>query len=669
MVKAQESILKSDCNFPVVIWGTGTAAQITYQVLRKLDVSIMAAGDNNCQNIGKKWNELSVISAQELSCLYPDALVVVSTFFHNIAKDIMVQLKSLSGQFTFCRFEEMEYLYEIECLKRPIKDKEKFYGIINSIYQNEEYTWKRMVDKRVISEYRYVVKDKKAEDLKDLLSSVYGLKNLVLIVNSKRIRDSFELVKDLFEYENIGHIILVLENSGLLNAEISEELAGKAFYFIFEESIGENIKADLSKKGLIVHTRKILQEVFKERETAHKVRLTEKVVVQNVLKYVNPANGYTELNKYQDKSQVYIVQLFNGLANQSLMYLFGKYLEEKSGNIVIFDDTILSLDVYDVQENERRMQRWNNWEEEGVAQALVAETKNRNSFYLFKRAELAEVFDIPIRLLSDYFEEDVWRKYLEKVKKEHSSKYAQSFPLGQILIDSGIDITVVRDSIMPDDFFATDKCYCLDAYVLDMPCAQDSVTNFLFHRDQNLYCVGIWATGKVEDCFLCNRAWVRKQLPFRLELNEVSKNYMEEISQADGIMIHIRRGDFAFLNISADVKYFRNSIQAMESIQEYKNKKYFVFSDDLEWCMENIYVLGMEKINSRTVFVSGNTGVNNYLDLFLMSLGKAIIPTPGSSFSYVAMLISKSIEKCVDVPRYIYHLERGISAVPVIIDV
>lgn len=659
----------NNCKLPVIIWGTATAAEISYQVLRKLNIPIMAAGDNNPQKIGGKWNDLPIISAQELHCLYPNALVVVSTFFHTIAKDIVVQLKGLSEQFTFCRFEEIEYLYEIECLKRPIRDKEKFYGIINHVHQNEEYIWKRMVDKRVISEYRYVVKDKKAQDLKDVLSSVYGLKNLVLIVSSERIQDSFRLVNDLFEYENIGHMILVLEDGRLLNLEISEELVGKIFYVILEKSIEEKVKADLSKKGFIVDTRKILQEVFREREVNHKARLTEKVVVQTVLKYINRSNDPVELDKYQDMRQVYIVQLFNGLANQSLMYLFGKYLEEESGNIVIFDDTILSLDVYDVQENERRMQRWNNWEQEGDAQALVAETKNRNSFYLFKRAELAEVFDIPIRLLSDYFEEDVWREYLERVKREYSYKYAQSFPLGQILIDSGVDITVVRDSIMPDDFFAVDECYCLDAYVLDMPYAQDSVTNFLFHRDQNLYCVGIWATGKVEDCFLGNRAWVRRQLPFRLELNETSKKYMEEICQADGIMIHIRRGDFAFLNISADVKYFQNSIQVMEGIQEYKNKKYFVFSDDLDWCRKNERLLGIEKVKSRTVFVSGNTGVNNYLDLFLMSLGKAIIPTPGSSFSYTAMLISKSIEKCIDVPRYVYNLEHGINSMPVIIDV
>ena len=52
-----------------------------------------------------------------------------------------------------------------------------------------------------------------------------------------------------------------------------------------------------------------------------------------------------------------------------------------------------------------------------------------------------------------------------------------------------------------------------------------------------------------------------------------------------------------------------------------------------------------------------------------MSLGKAIIPTPGSSFSYVAMLVSKSIEKCIDVPRYLYDLDHGETHIPVVIDV
>ena len=49
------------------------------------------------------------------------------------------------------------------------------------------------------------------------------------------------------------------------------------------------------------------------------------------------------------------------------------------------------------------------------------------------------------------------------------------------------------------------------------------------------------------------------------------------------------------------------------------------------------------------------------MDMYLMSLGKVSIPTPGSSFSYVAMLISETMERCVDIPQYLYNLQYGIE--------
>ncbi|MCI9623125.1 MAG: hypothetical protein HFI23_07295 [Lachnospiraceae bacterium] len=669
MVNHLKNRLDKDSKRPIIIWGTGAAGQISYRVLCKLNLATAAAGDNNSKRIGERWNCLPVLSAQEIKNQYPNALIVVSVFAEHNSRKIVLQLKQLSAQFSFCKFEEIEFLYETEYLKRGIKNKEKFYQIVNNIHQDGKYIWKRKIDKRVISEYRYVIRDRNVKDLKEILSKVYGIKNLLLISSSKKNEEIVALVKELSEYENIGHIILVIERSCAFHMECLSSLAGNVFYLMCDETMEESTKSYLEKEGFVVHTRRILEEIFLKRLTCPEVRLTEKLIVQSIWKYVNENGTNLELQKYQDTKPVHIVQLFNGLTNQALMYLFGRYLEEESGGIVIFDDTILSLDIYDEQENKRRMQKWNHFETLERAQELVAETKNRSSFYKFKRAEVAEVFDISVRLLSDYFEKDVWEKYLEKVKKEHSYKYAQSFPLGQVLIDNEIDITIIRDNIMPDDFFAVDKCYCLDAYVLDKPCVQNSITDFLFHSEKNLYGIGIWATGRVEDCYLSNRPWVRKQLPFRLQLNEESKRYVEEITQADSIVIHIRRGDFAFLNMSADVKYFSGSIQAMEALQEYRDKKYFIFSDDLGWCMKNENALGINKVKNKAVFVSGNTGVNNYLDLYLMSLGKAIIPTPGSSFSYVAMLVSKSIEKCIDVPRYLYDLDHGETHIPVVIDV
>lgn len=656
---------------PIVIWGTNVAAQISYRILQVLDLKIVAVGDNNFHKVGSIWNGVLVMSAKEITSLYPNAMIVVGVLLHDMAEEIIAQLKQINEQFIFCRFEEIEVLYETQYLKRTIKNKEIYYQIINNVEWDETFVWKRKVDKRVLSEYRYVVKNNEAYDLKKTLSNIYGIKNLVLIVRDEKIQETVQLVNQLAEYENIGHIILALENKNNLDIGGLTSLERKVFYVICDDRIDENIKLKLEKAGFIFLLKKIQAEVFDRRELDNEINLTEKVAVQCVLDYVNGKQENYNSIIYQESQSVCIVQLFNGLANQALMYLFGKYLEEETGRMVIFDDTILCLDIYDEHENARRMQKWNRYETVEKAERLVHETKNRSSFYQFKRAEIAEVFDNSIHLLSDYFDEDIWEQYLKKVRQELSFKYAQSFPLGQIFIENGIDISIIRDNLMPDEYLAVDKCYCLDAYILDKPCPKSNVMKSIFLTNKNLYCFGIWATGKAEDCFLYNRPWVRQKLSFCVELNEKRRNYIKEIKQADAVMIHIRRGDFAYLHMSAKAEYFRDSIRAMEALEEYENKKYFIFSDDLEWCIQNENILGLSEVKDKIVYVSGNTGKYSYLDLYLMSLGKAIVPTPGSSFGYVAMLVSESIEKSVDIPRYVYDLMHGSdnTPMPVIIDV
>lgn len=668
MINNLNNILNGSCHCPVIIWGTKAAGQISCRLLQKLHIKIAAIGDNNAQMVGKTLYDIPILSVQQINELYPDALIIVSSFFRFVSDAIINQLKSNGKGFSFCRFEEIEYLYETEYLDRAVKNKDTLFHIINHVMPDEKCPWRRNLDKRIMSEYHYMVHDRKAKDLKEVLQKIYGVRDLMLIVRSENIQDTIELVNELSQYKNIGHINLVIESYISWDINILKGLVDKIFRLISDEAMTESEISALEKLGFLVQTKKISNEIFFQQKLNRDTPLTQKDIVRNVLKYVNTEKNHCRISLPEDEEPVHIVQLFNGLGNQALMYLFGRYLEEESDRTVIFDDTILCLDILDEKENIRRTQSWLSlWEPERVS-AFVAETRKRNSFYQFKRAELAEVFDIPIRLLSDYFSEETWRSYLKKVKEEISCKYAQSFPLGQVLMKNGVDITVVRDNIVPNEYLEANHCWNLDAYILDMPCKRNTITDFLFHNNHNMYCIGVWSTGKVEDCYLYNRGWVRKQLPFRLELNEKNRNYVKEINQSDGIMIHIRRGDFVSLDISANSEYFQQSIRAVEAMQIYENKRYFVFSDDLEWCWQNIELLGLDKVKNKLVLVDGNTGTDAYVDLYLMSLGKVMISTPGSSFSYVAVLLSASIEKTVDIPRYIYEQGQGIAAIPTMID-
>ncbi len=160
-----------------------------------------------------------------------------------------------------------------------------------------------------------------------------------------------------------------------------------------------------------------------------------------------------------------------------------------------------------------------------------------------------------------------------------------------------------------------------------------------------------------------------QKFQFSVSLTQTNEEYVEAINQSDAIMLHIRRGDFVYHKMSADTRYFRKAIQKVEAIPEYNNKKYFIFSDDLMWCQQHESELGIDIVKDKAYYITGNTGKKCYIDMYLMTLGKVIIPTPGSSFSYVAMLISKIMEKCVNMPEYFYNLKHGMCNDFSIVDV
>lgn len=646
---------------PVVIWGTKTAAKICCRVLKKFYITIVAAGDNDIQNIGKKLYGIPVLSLQEIRKMYPDALVVIGNFSPNATDSIIRQLQAENKRFSFLEFGQIEYLYELRYLNRTIQDSGKLYRIINHVRYNGDKAWKRQINKGVMTEYRYVIRDDKAEDLKAHLSGIYGVKNMVLIADKGHINELKCVLDDLEALDNIGHMIVALDYRDTFEKDDLVYLASKLFYVICDETAPKSFLEYLEKNGLNTVTNAVSEEVFSQRNSKKKTVLSEKIIVESMIAYTGCGQDNDRCISELKAQPAYIVQLFNGLANQVLMYLFGRFMEEESERIVVFDDTILSLDITDEEENRRRIHRWTKaytWEETCTG---VGETRKRNSFYHFKRAEIAEVFDAPIHLLSDYFDDRTWRVYLEKIKREHTCKYAQSFPLCHVLLEYGVDVKIIKDNLLPKEFLPVDNCCCIDPYIWEKTYEKYSITDFLAHSRENLYFMGGWSDGRVEDWLFRNRKWVEKQLSFRLKWNETNRMYAEMIKNSDGIMLHIRRGDFVYYKKSASTEYFCKAIQLTAHLNEYREKKYFVFSDDLAWCREHKRELGLEEVRDNVVFVSGNEGISSYMDMYLMSLGKVVIPTLGSTFGYVSMLVSHTMEKCIDMPRYFYNMEHGMA--------
>ena len=170
-----------------------------------------------------------------------------------------------------------------------------------------------------------------------------------------------------------------------------------------------------------------------------------------------------------------------------------------------------------------------------------------------------------------------------------------------------------------------------------------------FEYDQNFFLAnkntilsGYWQSEKY---FLQCRDLILKEFSFLRKLNDKYIEIQNIIQNSVSVSIHVRRGDYVQnpdtnkVHGLCDSAYYEKSIEYFEKLN--KNTTFFVFSDEPEWCKENI------KSSSDIVFVSGG---KNYEDLQLMSLCKNNI-IANSSFSWWGAWLNTNPEKIVIAPK------------------
>jgi len=116
------------------------------------------------------------------------------------------------------------------------------------------------------------------------------------------------------------------------------------------------------------------------------------------------------------------------------------------------------------------------------------------------------------------------------------------------------------------------------------------------------------------------------------------------------ISLHVRRGDYLnYPNIhpTPNQDYYKEAIEYIVNETKKTDIEIFVFSDDILWCVNNLFSLakinGIKKVN----FVSDN---ENYEDLHLMSICNHQI-TANSSFSWWAAWLNINKDKIIVSPN------------------
>lgn len=175
-----------------------------------------------------------------------------------------------------------------------------------------------------------------------------------------------------------------------------------------------------------------------------------------------------------------------------------------------------------------------------------------------------------------------------------------------------------------------------------------------FHFDENFwnatndcYLYGFWQSEKYFGEYADD---IRSFFVGSNLFNNENKKVIDQINDPNQIpvSIHIRRGDMVH---NPDVKkihgyctleYYLNAANTM--MQKFENVRFFVFSDEPEWCKENF------KPNAEIVIVDHNQGLDSFNDIRLMAQCHHHI-IPNSSFSWWGAWLNSSENKVVIAPK------------------
>jgi len=138
---------------------------------------------------------------------------------------------------------------------------------------------------------------------------------------------------------------------------------------------------------------------------------------------------------------------------------------------------------------------------------------------------------------------------------------------------------------------------------------------------------------------------IRNAFQFNEAILDSSKTLLDKIKASNAICLNVRRTDFLKVDNlnTTNLNYFINAAKHMASIVD--NPVFFIFSDDIKWCQENIKleypieIVGHEHKGRK---------FGNYLQLMIACKHYII---PNSSFAWWAVWLNENLDKKVIAPK------------------
>ncbi len=281
-----------------------------------------------------------------------------------------------------------------------------------------------------------------------------------------------------------------------------------------------------------------------------------------------------------------IVYVNGGLGNQIFQYVFFRWLEVETGESCVIDDGL-----------------------------FFGGNVPHNGY------ELERIFGVRKKRLSRMIPEPIWQ---EMIKRKESG-----VGIAQQLLDAGNNIKVICEENISNISFNGEMTHTKGTPEAVRSVIQDDA---YFHGYWLGY--GFW---------LAFENVIRTELVFPdLQGGRNQKLAQMMSKERNSTAVHIRRGDMVKLGWATSMAWHRAAASAAE--KEWRPEHYYLFSDDLPWCMEHLDELGLAGEAAKLVPVDGNVGENAYIDMQLMSLcAHRLIPR--SSFSLAAGMFCSRKDK------------------------
>jgi hypothetical protein len=267
---------------------------------------------------------------------------------------------------------------------------------------------------------------------------------------------------------------------------------------------------------------------------------------------------------------------------------------------------------------------------------MIAMIDNSNFFFNIGHNgyELERIFGLKPKLLSDCFSPDVWNEIIRLTRREGIISLVDLLKENNIVAN----IRVLSEGAQ----YTEDTKKFVRPYTgpyMSLP--YNTYTDRIQNIHGNIYYYGYWINVH---WFQYIRDIIIKEFTFPPAADDFNKRMIEQITNSLSVGVHVRRGDFVSLGWALDLNYYKQSVSAMKSYL--RDPKFFIFSDDMQFCNEHLEELGFDRVKDKIVFVDGNGGLNNFRDMHLMSLCKNLL-IANSSFSYLAALLNQNPGKYV----------------------